>query len=105
MALPAGAGSLWAAAGGSRERVAGVPPTSAGGEAARVLSGVALCASPVCTGVGAARVCRGVPQEVAPRGQGGPGRRGVGGAAGPNKGLQATANSLRSCLAAALGGA
>jgi hypothetical protein len=49
-----------------------------------------------------ARVLQGVPQEGAPRDQRRPGRPGVGDAAGPNKGLQATANSLRSCLAPAI---
>ena len=58
----------------------------------------------VCRG-GAMRVPWGVSQKEAPRGPSGPGRSGVGGTAGPNKGVQATANSLRSCLAPALGGA
>ena len=65
------------------------------------------CAStlPVCAGGGTMRVPWDVSQAEAPRGQSGPGRSGVGGTAGPNKGVQATATSLRSCVAPALGGA
>ena len=59
---------------------------------------------PRTQGAGAMRVPWGVSQEE-PRGQWGPGRPGVGGTAGPNKGVQATANSLRSYVAAAIGGA
>ena len=114
-------GGRWVDAGGGRGRAVGVPPASA--DAAR--SSVALRVSPTCTGVGgtvptvsrlskrvsrvrrgrAVCVPRGVPQEGAPWGQLGQGRPGVEGAAGPNKGLQATANSLRSCLAPAIAGA
>jgi len=48
------------------------------------------------------RVPRGGSPEGAPQGQQGPGKPGVGGAAGPNKGLQATGNSLRSYFAPAI---
>ena len=74
MAVPAGAGGRWTDAGWSRERAAGVSPTSAGGEVVRDLSGVALRASSTCTGVraaepasatlpGASPVCAGVSRR------------------------------------------
>jgi hypothetical protein len=64
------------------------PPLSAGRAAAKLR-------------VGTARVCRGIPQARAPQGQRGLGRPDVPGAAGPNKGVQATVASVRSCLAPA----
>ena len=80
-------------------------PRAQGSGAAAPASANRPGVSPACVGVGAARGPWRVAQEGAPRGHRGPSRPRVRGAAGPNKGLQATANSLRSCLAAALGGA
>ena len=97
---PAGhGGRAWA--GGERTRAGAGGAPLVGGPSA--LAGIALRASPPCAEVRAARVLGGVPQAGAPRGQRGPGRPGVGGAAGPNKRLQATPGSAVGCGQAGCG--
>ena len=122
--LPAEACRLCVDAGGSRGCAAGAPRASAGSEVVRGLGRQsAVCVSHGCRDRGpqhqpaltcqarlpcaqrsGPHACPGVArQRWRPRASGDPGRPGVGGAAGPNKGLQATPNSLRSSLAPALG--